>query len=369
MKRIVPYVIFGLAALIVAGGVFFFYILKTLPSADILSDRRIPESTKIYDRTGEVLLYEIHGDEKRTVVPFDEIPDTVKQATVAIEDEDFYKHSALSFRGIFRAFITNIKRLSVSQGGSTITQQLAKNAFLTSDRSSLFKLVIRKIKELALSIELERRFTKDEILGFYLNQIPYGATAYGIESASQLFFKKSSRDLSLAESALLASIPQAPSYYSPWGSHVDALLTRKDYVLSRMEKEGYISKEEQIEASEEKISFAEPSQGISAPHFVLAVQDYLEDQYGEEAVRTGGFIVTTTLDWKLQEIAETAVSDGAKRNTELYKGTNAALVAEDPGTGQILALAGSRNYFDEEIPGKFNVAAQGLRQPGSALKP
>ncbi len=346
-----------------AGGIFL-YILKTLPSPDVLAERRVPESTRIYDRTGEVLLYEIHGDEKRTLIPFGDIPETLKQATIAIEDEHFYDHSALSWKGIARALFENVKRLGIAQGGSTITQQLAKNAFLTRDRT-----IVRKLRELALSLKLERRFTKDEILGFYLNQISYGATAYGVEAASQAFFEKSAKDLTLAESALLASIPQAPTYYSPWGSHVDALLARKNVVLERMQSLGFISEKERTTAAAQKLTFANPSDGLRAPHFVLAVQDYLERAYGEDAVRTGGFVVTTTLDWNLQQLAERVVLEGAKRNEDLYKGTNAALVAEDPKTGQVLALAGSRGYFDKSVEGKFNVATQGLRQPGSAIKP
>jgi 1A family penicillin-binding protein len=364
MKRL--FVVAGVLGvlLVLVGGGTFLYILQTLPSPDILADRRIPESTRIYDRSGKTLLYEIHGNEKRTQVPFEKIPETLTQATIAIEDEGFYTHRAFSIRGIIRGLIIKPLTGARAQGGSTITQQLAKNAFLTRDRT-----LVRKLKELALSIELERRFTKDEILSLYLNQIPYGATAYGVESASQLFFGKSVGSLTLAESALLASIPQAPTYYSPWGSHVDVLLARKDYALERMEGLGFISEEERVAATKEKLVFSDPSDGIRAPHFVLAVQDYLEQQYGEAAVRTGGLMVTTTLDWKLQELAEKAVSEGAQRNEELYNGKNAALVAEDPLTGQILALAGSRDYFDDAIEGKFNVATQGLRQPGSAIKP
>jgi len=347
--------------------VFTFFVISVLadiPNLDLLQNRIVAESTKIYDRTGEVLLYEIHGEERRTIIPFEEIPEFVKQATISIEDANFYSHAALDWRGIARAFFTNLRRGGIVQGGSTITQQLAKKAFLSDERTPT-----RKLKELVLSFELEDRYSKDEILELYLNQIPYGSNAYGIESASQVFFEKPAKNLTLAEAAILVSLPRAPSYYSPWGLHTEDLFARQKLVLKQMRGGRFITEEEEQKALEEELVFAKPNIGIKAPHFVIAVQEYLNNTYGEDFVRTAGLEVITTLDWDLQQLGEEVVLKGAKRNEELYKGTNAALVAQDSNTGEILAMVGSRDYFDIEQDGNFNVAIQGLRQPGSALKP
>ena len=338
---------------------------QELPNPEEFIDGQITQSTKIYDRAGEVLLYEIHGDQKRTVIPFSDIPQYSREATLAIEDQNFYHHAAMDWKGTLRALITNLTTGEMSQGGSTITQQLARNTFLTAE-----KTIQRKIKELILANWIEEKYTKDKILELYLNQIPYGTNAYGIESASQTYFNKSAKDLSLAESATLAAMIQAPSYYSPWGTHMEELINRKNYVLEQMNKLGFIDKQEEESAQKIKLVFASQNIGIiKAPHFVMMVEDYLIQKYGEDIVEKGGLRVITTLDWKLQQIAETAVENGANRNTELYQGKNAALVAQDPKTGQILALVGSKDYFDKSVDGNFNVAVQGLRQPGSSFKP
>jgi len=340
-------------------------IAKDLPNPELLTNREFHESTKIFDRTGTVLLYEIHGEEKRTIVSFEEIPDYLKKATIAIEDKNFYSHSALDWRGILRAFFVNITKGGIYQGGSTITQQVAKTAFLTPERT-----FTRKIKESILAFWLEKQYSKDEILNFYLNLVPYGGNAYGVEAASQLYFGKHVKDLSLAESAYLASLPKAPSYYSPWGSHRDELEQRKDYVIKTMHELGFIDDEEEKRALAEKVAFlSQSSSSIRSPHFSMMVKSYLADKYGEEMVNNGGLKVITSLDWDIQQIAEQAIATGAQKNTELYKGKNAALVAQDAKTGQILALVGSKDYFDVANDGNFNVATQGLRQPGSALKP
>ena len=340
-------------------------IAKELPSPEQFVNRQISQSTKIYDRTGEILLYEIHGEERRTIIPFEEIPDYVKQATIAAEDQGFYQHAAFDWRAMVRALLVNIIKGKIVQGGSTITQQLAKNAFLTPERT-----FTRKIKELILAYWIEKRYSKDEILNLYLNQISYGANAYGIEAASQTYFSKSAKDLNLVEAATLAALPKSPSYYSPWGPHKDELEQRKNYILEEMFKLGFIDKEEKQRAQNTQPKFSNQSLGsIKAPHFVMMIRDYLINKYGEEFVEKGGLKVITTLDWQLQELAEKVVKEGAERNTQLYQGKNAALVAQDPKTGQILALAGSKNYFDVENEGNFNVAVQGLRQPGSTLKP
>ena len=350
---------------VTAATVYTAVTLKKLPSPEQFGSRQINQSTKIYDRTGKVLLYEIHGEEKRTVVPFEEIPEILKKATLAAEDDNFYHRPAFDWKAIVRAFLVNLREGRIVQGGSTITQQLARNVFLSPK-----KTLDRKIKELILAIELESKYSKDQIFSFYLNQIPYGSNAYGVEAASLTYFNKPAHDLNLAEAALLAALPKAPSYYSPWGSHEKELFERQAYVLDRMTELGHINQKEKTAAKETKIKFAPPSQGIiKAPHFSLTIKEYLIGRYGENAVMNGGLEVITTLDWEMQQIAEKVVAEGAKRNEELYKGGNASLVAQDSKTGQILALVGSRDYFDIEHDGNFNVATQGLRQPGSALKP
>lgn len=352
-------------------------ISKELPSPERFISRQINQSTKIYDRTGETLLYEIHGEEKRTVIPFNEIPEYVKQATIVIEDQNFYQHKALDWRAIARALFTNIIHGKIVQGGSTITQQLAKNAFLTSEQT-----LNRKIKELILSYWIEKRYSKDEILNLYLNQIPYGANNYGIEAAAQTYFNKSAKDLNLVEAAALVSMPKAPSYYSPWGKHKDELEQRKNYIIEQMFKSGFIDIEEKERNQNIKLNFAEQNIGsIKAPHFVIMVKEYLIEKYGENILKEKGLRVITTLDYNFQKIAEEVIKEGAQRNTELYDGRNAALVSQDAKTGQILALVGSKDYFATAEPlnceqgkncqfeGNFNITNQGLRQPGSAIKP
>ena len=340
-----------------------FYLYQTLPNPAALGERIINQSTKIYDRTAETLLYEIHGEEKRTVISLKDVPDYIKQATLAIEDARFYEHPAFDWRGMMRAFVVNLWHGQIIQGGSTITQQLAKKAFLSPE-----KTLQRKLKEIILAVKLEKNYTKDQILEFYLNQIPYGSNAYGIESASQAFFTKGAKDLTLAEAALLAALPKAPSYYSPYGNHVKELLARKDYILERMKEYGYIDDEELNRAKKQDLKFSPQFEGIRAPHFVMFVKEYLELKYGADYVETAGLKVITTLDWPMQQLAEKVVSEGAQRNEELYKGKNAALIAQDPKTGQILAMVGSRDYFDIANEGNFNVIT-GHRQPGSAFKP
>ena len=347
-----------------AGSGYVIFLGMSIPDMESIERSKVAESTKIYDREGKILLYELHGEEKRTIIPFGEIPDIVKKATVAVEDRNFYAHAAIDWRSLARAFVVNVTNAGIVQGGSTITQQLAKNAFLDPDRT-----VTRKIKEVFLSYRLEKKYSKDEILGLYLNRIPYGSNAYGIEAAAQTFFNKNAKSLGVAETAFLVGLPKAPSYYSPWGSHLKEALARKDQTLEQMRDAGIITERERIDAEKETLGFAPKLSAIKAPHFVMMVQEYLTEKYGDDLMRTGGLIVRTTLDWDLQLAAEKAVTEGAARNEKLYKGKNAALVAEDPKTGQILAFVGARDYFDESIDGNFNVAAQGLRQPGSSIKP
>ncbi|MDD2753282.1 MAG: PBP1A family penicillin-binding protein [Candidatus Portnoybacteria bacterium] len=348
-------VVFGLAA--------FLYFAKDLPNPDNINERQITQSTKIYDRTGKVLLYDIHGEEKRTIVNIDQISDYLKKATIATEDANFYNHFGLDFKGIARAALGVITRNRSAGGGSTITQQFIKNSILTNEYS-----LTRKIKEAVLALELERRYGKDEILALYLNQVPYGSNAYGIEAASQTFFNKSAKDLSLVESALLAALPQSPSRLSPYGSHPEELKARQEYVLDRMVKTGYIAQEEAAAAKKEPLNFSTAPHGIKAPHFVMYIKEYIENKYGQDAVEKQGLKVYTTLDWDLQQAAEQIISDGAKSNWKKYGARNAALTAIDPKTGQILTMVGSYDYFDTAHDGNVNVTIRD-RQPGSSFKP
>ena len=347
---------------------FFFFIARDLPSPDAIIARQVSESTKIYDRTGQTILYDIHGEEKRTIVPWENIPETIKAATLASEDSSFYNHSGLDFSGIARSFLKNLTSFGITQGGSTITQQLIKNALLGEQRQNFISITSRKVKEAVLAIEIERKFTKDQIFWMYLNQIPYGSNTYGVEAASQTFFGKPAKDLTIAQSALLASLPKAPTYYSPYGSHLPETLGRKDNTLLRMKNLGYISPEEYEKAIKEKFEFRPSRENISAPHFVMMVREYLTKKYGEEMVQSGGLKIITSLDYSLQAMAEEVVSKQAEKNEQLYKARNAALTAIDPRTGQILAMVGSRDYFDIENEGNFNVVTA-QRQPGSAFKP
>ncbi|MEK7542796.1 MAG: PBP1A family penicillin-binding protein [Patescibacteria group bacterium] len=352
-------------SLCAVSAVYLLIIIQNLPSPAQFSTRSVSQSTKLYDRTGKTMLYEIYSDEKRTIVPFNEIPETVKLSTLAAEDIDFYNQPAINWRSMLRALWINLREGKITQGGSTITQQLVKSVLLSPERT-----ITRKIKEIALAIELESKYSKDEILSHYLNQIPYGSNAYGVEAASQIYFNKHVQDITIAESAIMASLIKAPSYYSPWGDHKKELFERQLYVLNRLKDRQMISEKDYKKAIKEKVSFATQSIGsIQAPHFSLLVKDYLINNYGEYTALEGGLKVITTLDTDLQEIAEKAVKDGAERNEELYGGTNASLVAQDPKTGQILTYVGSRDYFNDKIEGQFNLPVQGLRQPGSALKP
>ena len=349
-------------------GVFFvflvsFYYSKDLPDLKKISEQPMVQSTKIYDRTGKVVLYDMYGEEKRTVVLFEKISQSAKDAAIAIEDVRFYKHSGFDFKSIFRAIYANLTQKKLSEGASTITQQLIKGYFLSPE-----KTFSRKLKEIILSIELEKKYSKDEILAFYLNQIPYGANAYGIESASATFFNKHADNLTIAEAALLSALPKAPSYYSPYGLHKDELLKRKDYIIERMYSLGFITKEEFEGAKSESLIFAPQRKTIKAPHFVMYVKDYLENKFGEDYILKNGLKVYTTLDWEAQQMAEKIVYESAIKNKKDFDARNAALVAIDVKTGQILTMVGSYDYFDAENDGNVNVTIM-ERQPGSAFKP
>ncbi len=350
-----------LGALFLGGTILWFS--RDLPSPDKLIERKIPLSTKIFDRTGKNVLYEIHGNQKRTFIPIEEIPKYTIQATIAMEDKHFFEHKGFSLWGIFRGVVIAKLQGKRMQGGSTITQQLIKNAILTNERS-----VKRKIKELILAWRIEKKFNKEEILQMYFNEIPYGSTAYGIEAASNLYFNKHVKNLTIAESAILAALPKAPTYYSPYGSHKDKLITRQRYILKLMLEQGYIDEEQYKEALNEELHFHPHKEKIIAPHFVMYIKELLTKKYGEKMVEQGGLSVITTLDLYKQKKAEEAIEKYAQKNEEKYNATNEALVAIDPKTGQILAMVGSRDYFDMKNDGNVNVAIR-LRQPGSSLKP
>lgn len=335
-----------------------------LPDFKSFEERKIARSTKIYDRTGEILLYDVHQDFRRTVIPYEQMGENVKNATIAIEDSSFYEHNGIRPTSIIRAIIANIFSGNFSQGGSTITQQVIKNTLLTTE-----KTITRKFKEWILAIKLDGVMSKDEILAVYLNDAPYGGSIYGVQEASKTFFNKNPMDLTLAEAAYLAAIPKAPTYYSPFGQHRDKLDARKNTVLSRMLEIGMIDETAYQTAKEEVVEFKiSEGKGIKAPHFVFFIKEYLEEQYGQDVVENGGLKVITTLDYSLQEQAEEIVKRNALKNETDWNASNASMVAIDPKTGQILVMVGSRDYFDKEIDGNFNIATA-QRQPGSSFKP
>jgi penicillin-binding protein 1A len=358
----------------------FFYYAKDLPRPEIFAERQLAQSTKIYDRTGQILLYEIYGEEKRTWVSLGTIPNYLKEAVISAEDANFYHHFGVDLKGIARAILVDLKIGKTLYGGSTIPQQLIRSTFLSTEKTAE-----RKTREIILALELDRRYSKDQILEWYLNQVPFGQNAYGVETASQTYFKKSVSETSLAEAATLAALIKAPSRLSPYGEGRAELLTRKDYVLERMAEEGYLTKEETEKAKKEEIKFVEKPVEIKAPYFTLWVKQLLEEKYGEDFLRKSGWRIYTSLDFELQKMAEEVVRKGIEKN-KIYNAHNAGLVAISPKTGEILAMTvGSGNYYDKPFPEgcqsgedclfdpQFNVVVGTKnnpgRQPGSAFKP
>lgn len=350
---------------IIGLGAFFIWISNfRVPDFSSFEDRKVSESTKIYDRTGENLLFDVNQDIKRTVIPIEEMGENIQQAIIAIEDDAFYEHNGIRLKSIARAVVSNLTPGGLTQGGSTITQQIVKNTLLTTD-----KRISRKIKEIVISLRIEQEMTKDQILEIYLNEAPFGGNIYGIQEASVSFFGKKPAELSLAEASFLAALPQAPSRYSPYGKNTNLLVARQQRVLKNMYNLEFITQDEYEKALREEVTFLPLNRlGIKAPHFVFYVRDYLEKRYGENVVESGGLKVITSIDYDLQMKAEEIVLRNALKNEEQYKASNASLVAIDPRTGEILSMVGSRNYFDENIDGKFNVALA-KRQPGSSFKP
>ena len=357
--------LFGAGVFIFMTGIIIVWLFSMkIPDFRSFENRRVENSTKIYDRTGKVLLYDVHRDTKRTDITSEEMGVNIKNATVAIEDAEFYNHNGVRIVSTVRAVLSNMFGFGIGGGGSTITQQLVKNTLLTSEKS-----YTRKIKEWVLAIKIDNSIPKEKILEYYLNEAPYGGTIYGIEEASKTYFGKDPTDLTLTEAAYLASIPQSPTALSPYGKNKDKLETRKNLVLSRMLELNFIEKEDYDKAKSEVVSFVpQVTTGIKAPHFVFFIKDYIEQKYGREIVEKGGLKIITTLDYDLQAKGEAIVKDGALQNEKDWEGKNAGLVAIDPKTGQILTMVGSRNYFDKEIDGNYNIATAN-RQPGSSFKP
>lgn len=359
------FMLFVCLLLLSASGFFFWFSSFSIPDVSLFEERQVDQSTKIYDRTGTVLLYDVSGNARRTIVASADISDNVKNATVAIEDAGFYNHGGIRVFSIIRAMFADLFSGGFAQGGSTITQQVIKNTLLTND-----KTIARKIKEWILAIKIEKVFSKDDILTLYLNDVPYGGNIYGVEEASKAFFGIDAKDLDVAQSAYLASIPQAPTYYSPSGPNKSALDARKNLTLQKMKDSGFITDTQYAQAVNEKVTFlSSATRTIKAPHFVMYVVQYLENKYGTDMVQNGGLNVTTTLDYNLEQESEDAVRSYIENKGANFNMTNAASVAINPKNGDILSMVGSYDYFSTTTDGNFNVATADNRQPGSTFKP
>lgn len=350
-------------AVIILGFIFSFVVFawyaKDLPSPSRLSIGS-STSTVFLDREGKVL-YEMYKEKNRMPVKFNEIPDHLKKATIAIEDKNFYRHRGISQLGILRAIVNIILKRRL-EGGSTITQQLIKNVLLDPRRT-----LSRKIKEMILAFEVERRYSKDQILEMYLNEAPYGGSFWGIGAASIGYFGKKVSELNLAEAAILAGLPQRPSYYSPFIGKEHTWRGRAKDVLRRMREDGYITLQQERETAKQidQMKFARPHLAINAPHFVFYAKDKIEQEFGPKLIEEG-VKIKTTLSLEIQQIAQKIVKEEIEK-LKNYNVTNGAVVIIDSKTGEILAMVGSYNFNDQNY-GKFN-AALGLRQPGSAVKP
>ncbi|PIU36960.1 penicillin-binding protein [Candidatus Roizmanbacteria bacterium CG06_land_8_20_14_3_00_34_14] len=336
-----------------------YFFIRELPSPYNIGKVNYPLSTHIYDRNN-TLLYEIYREQNRTPVILKELPPYVAEATIAIEDKDFYKHQGVA---VFSGMIRAVKEMIINknlQGGSTITQQLVKTALLTPERT-----LSRKIKEVILAIWTEKIYSKEQILEMYFNQVPYGGSSYGIEEASKTYFGKKAKDLTIEEAALLAGLPQAPSLYSPY-INPEIALKRRNEVLTSMKNQGYINEESKVKSQKSKVEVLPPKTAIRAPHFVFYSKNQLENYYGIKTVEEGGLKVKTTLDYKIQEQAEKILKEELDKINYLNV-TNGAILITRPSTGEILAMVGSVDYFNQPT-GAFNVTTA-LRQPGSSIKP
>ena len=352
----------GLVLILGLGSTWFYVkIIKDLPNVNLIySPPNL--STKILDRN-EKLLYKFYQNENRTWISLDKIPRDLIEATLAIEDKNFYKHHGLSIKGLITAVIYNFKKdgQDKPRGGSTITQQLVKNVFFSNE-----KTLTRKIKEAILTLMVERKITKDEILERYLNQVSYGGEAYGVEEAAQKYFGKHVWQLETSESAYLAGLPAAPSSYSPYGNNPELGLARQKHVISEMVSTGYLTEEKAAELLEKKITIKNNSKVIEAPHFVFYIRKLLEDS-GYLNFERQGLIIKTSLDLDLQNKAQKIVKDEIEKNRNLKISNGGALII-DVKNGDILAMVGSKDYYSKEIDGKYNISTA-LRQPGSSIKP
>lgn len=360
IKLKIKYFVFGflICFFFILIPLYFYFFLNSLPDPRQLSGRQIPQTTKIYDRNG-ALLYQIYANENRTLVPLSSIPKHLINATIAIEDKDFYKNPGFNMNAIVRAAIANFSGKPI-QGGSTITQQLIKTTLLTPE-----KTIQRKIKEIILAFWAEKIYTKDQILEMYFNQVPYGGTAWGVEAASETYFGKSIKELDLAQSAFLAGMPQAPTAYSPYGENPNLWKMRQKDVLDKMLTLGFITKKQKDSAYNQSLVFQQPQTPIYAPHFVMYVKDLLVKKYGLLLVEKGGLSVTTTLNLKTQNTAQDIVREEVANNSYLNL-TNGAALITNPKNGDILAMVGSKDYEDPN-GGNVNLTTS-LRQPGSSIK-
>ncbi len=360
-RKAIPIIVTIIGALLLIFAATVLWWSRDLPDPSNIQKGTVNESTKIYDSTGKHLLYEI-GEAKRTYVKLTDMSEYMTKATLAAEDDQFYNHRGLSLSGFIRGVILKPLTGQRAQGGSTITQQLVKNSILSPERT-----LQRKVKEAVLAIELEQRFSKDQILEMYLNAIPYGSRSYGVEAAAQTFFGASVKDLNISQAAALAALVQAPTRYSPYGSHVEELKSRQEYIIGRMADLGMISKEQAENAKKEKLAFQAASENIQAPHFVFYIKELLDKEYGERVVEQGGLKIITSLDMRLQLIGEETLK-ASKDRLKAGGAENGSLVAMNPKTGDILAMVGSADYFSKEIDGNVNIAIRN-RSPGSSIKP
>lgn len=349
--------LFSLTLLLGASGGYIYWTISNLPTIRTLEQYPSVESTLVYSSDGK-LLAEFYT-ERRTFIPCYMIPAHVKKALISIEDARFYEHPGIDPIGIMRALYHDLKTRSMTQGGSTITQQLAKMLFLKPERS-----IRRKLKEIALSVQIEKHYTKDEILGLYLNQAYFGTRAYGIEAASQVYFGKSAGQLTIGEAALLASLPKAPSASTPF-KNPERARERRALVLRQMLHQRFISETQFFEAEREPLPRFPHYRRYDAPYFIEMLRQELETMYGDD-LYTSGYRIITTIDSSMQKTAEEAVVNGiVSVEKRTRQGVQAALVAIDLRTGGIKALVGGSDFWKNQ----FNRATQALRQPGSAFKP
>lgn len=360
-KKYLIYITIAILFLGFAASSYYGYLFyESLPRPQDIGKINFSLTSHVFDRNGKKL-FDFYKDQNRTPIKLNDLPKYVYTSTIAIEDKDFYSHNGVApISGIARALRDWIVRKQGVQGGSTITQQLVKTALLSPERT-----ITRKIKEMIIALETEKIYTKDKILEMYLNQVPYGGTVYGIEEASNRYFRKHAKDLTLSEAALLAGLPQAPSEYSPY-TNMSAAIARRDQVLRAMLEQEYISRVEFIYASREKLNFSKDTIDIAAPHFVFYVRQYLEDYFEDEEVEQKGYKITTSLDLDVQKKVEIILLEELEKIQNLNV-SNGAILVTKPATGEVLAMVGSKDFFSGES-GEFNVTT-GLRQPGSSIKP